>query len=56
MLFEYKAIKDNQITTGKLEAENEQAVVNYLKCVGLVAISVKTGRLFSFNRESLNFR
>lgn len=56
MLFEYKAIKDNKVITNKIEAENEQAVVNYLKDSGVLPISVKAARLFSLNLTDLNFR
>lgn len=41
MLFQYRALKDNKIITSKIEAENEQAVLQYLKKNAIFPLEIK---------------
>lgn len=53
MLYEYKAIQGNEVVINKIEADNEQAVVNYLKEIGLSPIYVKPARKFNLDLSFL---
>lgn len=44
MLFNYKAIKDNKVIYNKIEAENEQMVLNYLRTHDFFPIEIKEGK------------
>lgn len=46
MLFVYKALKENKIVQGKIDAENNDNAIRYLKSNGFFPIEVKTNTSF----------
>lgn len=55
MLFEYKALKDNKIVTKRIEAQNEEGVVFYLKNNNYLPIEINKINASSFSTLALLF-
>jgi len=49
MIFYYKAIQNGKILKGKIEAEEENDVINYLKTKGIFIIEIKKERSFQIS-------